>query len=98
MVGVHALVIRGRPLTLKCAYRRMVGVHALVIRGRALTLKCAYRRMVGVHQIRSDQVSTHGPPPLCPGAGLYATKEMNTTDEPDSILETKTTLLLVFKS
>ena len=58
--------------------------------------------------IRSDQsyfqvgiltlLATRGPPPLCPGAGLYATKEMNTTDEPDSILETKTTLLLVFKS
>ena len=32
-------------------------------------------------------------PPLYPGAGLYETKEMITTDGPDSILETKTTIL-----
>ena len=44
-------------------------------------------------------LATRGPPPpLYPGAGLYETKEMNTTDEPGSILETKTTLFLVFKS
>ena len=43
---------------------------------------------------------THPPyparsPPLYPGAGLYETKEVNATDETDSILETKTTLLLI---
>ena len=45
------------------------------------------------HQIRSDRFD-----PLYPGAGLYGTKETNTTDEPDSILEAKTTPLLVFLS